>query len=153
MDVKEQGEDIFTPNIRQAATALLIVLAVTACSDSDADNGVPDSYSYEKMAPAARPADATYRHEAYADCVMKDHGIDNDGYSSHENLHLWLTQRCRFLEPPALGLTAPAEVQECIYDYGPWLRYRISSFPKGYGSRVLMAVETICAPSAPFGQR
>ena len=133
---------------------MLAVLAVTACSGSDADNGVPDNYRYDKMVPAARPASATHWQEAYADCVMKDEDITNHGYSSHENLHFWLTQRCRFLEPPALGLASPAEVQECLHDYGPWLahRYKIGPFPKGwYGSRGLIVAETICAPSGLFG--
>lgn len=152
-------------NKRQAATVfaallamLVAALSIMACGSDTDDQSIerPDNYRFDREIPAALPSSASHRQEAYADCVMRDEDITNHGYSSHENLHFWLTQRCRFLEPPPLGLTEPAEVQECIHDYGPWLahRYKIGPFPKGwYGSRGLIVAETICAPSEPFGQR
>ena len=136
--------------------ALLLLMASTACSGNNLYSENRDNYNLNQAAPAPRPPDATATHEAYADCVIVGYGTRNYGHRSPGNLQFWAIQRCRSLAPPSLGLTTPAEVQECIYNYGSWLadRYDISGFPKGMtGSRAVTVAETICAPTPSTNQR
>ena len=132
-----------------ALVAMLAVMSlIGGCSYGK--DPAPANYRFDREAPVARPSGASDSHEAYADCVINGYGTKNHGYADSENLQIWAIQRCRFLEPPPLGLTTPVQVQQCIYDYGPWLanRFKVSGFPTGwYGSRTVTAVETICAPS------
>ena len=132
--------------------ALLASVVLTGCSYN---NGAPANYKFDEERPAARPGGASDSHEAYADCMINEYDTRNHGYRSSENIQLWAIQRCRFLEPPPLGLTTATQVQNCIYEYGPWLadRFNVQGFPKGWtGSRTVTALETICAPSPSSDQ-
>ena len=131
------------------AAAVGFMVCIAACTGSD------HGYDLNPETPPQAPATATGGHLAYARCILTGGGVQNYGYSDDDNLAIWRMQRCRLLAPEPLGLTTTIQVQDCILQYGSWFasELEISHFPMGWsGSRALIAVETICAPSPPFGQ-
>ena len=112
-------------------------------------------YGLDMSAPAVKPDTYTEAHKAYIDCMVTGSGIGDVGYADIENMHIWRTERCRLLSPDSLGLTTVNEVNSCIQEYGRWVNneFDIAGFPAGWaGSRAMTAINSICAPSPPFGQ-
>ena len=112
-------------------------------------------YGLEMSAPAVKPDTYTEAHKAYINCMATARDIVEIGFADVENTILWRTERCRLLSPEPLRLTTVKEVNSCLQEYARWVKseFNIPGFPAGWaGSRAMLAINNICAPSPPFGQ-